>query len=295
MKKSLTLTIVANMTSNYGETLGNISTVHKYYSNGRAFGMVSKERLKSEVCEQCGLTADMQTVVDKKVTQKDVSEVLNAKNCRALEAGYMNTISKSSYKRNSSFYFTDAISCDPLINEVRFHNNLRMATYNAKEKGLNLSMDADTIGLMPYQYEYDKALKVYSLTIDLDRVGKDKNFNVEAEPEEKATRVKMLLDGVRYLSLVVKGSLDDASPLFVVGGMSSRRTHVFENLVKVHRGEFQLNKALKERLKEGYKVGLYENGVFTNEAQIIEELSPISVDEFFDNLYAEIEEYYGVN
>lgn len=294
MKKSLTITIIANMTSNYGETLGNISTVHKYYSNGRAFGMVSRERLKSEVCEQCGLTADMQTVVDKKVTQKNVSEILNAENCRALEAGYMNTVSKASYKRNSSFYFTDAISCDPLISEVRFHNNLRMATYNAHANGLNLSMDADSIGLMPYQYEYDKTLKVYSLTIDLDRVGKDENFNVEAPAEEKVTRVKMLLDGVRYLSLVVKGSLDNAAPLFIVGGMSPQRTHVFENLVKAPRGEVQLTKALKEKLQEGYKVGLCENGTFSNEEQIIDELSPVSVNEFFEDLYKEIEEYYGL-
>ena len=47
---------------------------------------------------------------------------------------------------------------------------------------------------MPYQYEYDKSLKTYSITIDLEMVGKDDNFQEEAEAEEKAERVCMLLN-----------------------------------------------------------------------------------------------------
>ena len=40
---------------------------------------------------------------------------------------------------------------------------------------------------MPYQYEFDKSLKIYSLTIDLDMIGRDENFDSEeASAEEKA-------------------------------------------------------------------------------------------------------------
>ena len=34
-----------------------------------------------------------------------------------------------------------------------------MATNYAKENGLNVQNHADQVGLMPYQYEYDKSLK----------------------------------------------------------------------------------------------------------------------------------------
>ena len=43
---------------------------------------------------------------------------------------------------------------------------------------------------MPFQYEYDKSLKAYSMTIDLTMIGKDSNFDTEeASNEEKAKRV----------------------------------------------------------------------------------------------------------
>lgn len=72
---------------------------------------------------------------------------------------------------------------------------------------------------MPYQYEYDKSLKVYSLTIDLEMIGKDDNFAQEknykeADNKEKADRVKSILDAVENLSLTVKGNLDNAEPVF---------------------------------------------------------------------------------
>ena len=34
--KALTLTVVASMTSNYGEGLGNVGSIQKVYKNGKA-------------------------------------------------------------------------------------------------------------------------------------------------------------------------------------------------------------------------------------------------------------------
>lgn len=73
---------------------------------------------------------------------------------------------------------------------------------------------------MPYQYEYDKSLKIYSITIDLEMIGKDENFEGEADAKEKADRVICLLYAIENLSLVVKGNLDNAEPIFAVGGLS---------------------------------------------------------------------------
>lgn len=46
MSKALTLTIVANMTSNYSERLGNISSVQKVYKNRKIYTVRSKESFK---------------------------------------------------------------------------------------------------------------------------------------------------------------------------------------------------------------------------------------------------------
>ena len=216
--KALTLTVIANMTSNYGEGLGNVGSIQKIYKNGKTYAIRSRESLKNALMVQSGMYDDLKVEVDTKVTQKMVSEEINAANHRALEGGYMNT-SSSKKIRKSSFYLTDAISFNSFINEARFHNNLFLAQTYAKENSINLQEKETKSGLMPYQYEYDKSLKRYSITIDLDKVGVDENYHAEAAPQEKAFRVKSLLKAIKNLSLVVKGNLDNAEPLFIVGGI----------------------------------------------------------------------------
>lgn len=294
MSKSLTLTVIANMTSNYGEGLGNISSVQKVFKNGKAYATRSRESLKNAIMIQSGMYDDLQTNVDKKVNQKVVSQELNATNCKALEGGYMNT-SGTTHIRNSSFYLTDAIACDDFVNETRFHNNLYQASNFAKNNGLNLQAEAGKCGLIPYQYEYDKSMKAYSITIDLDMIGKDDNFDVpEANAEEKAGRVIAILNVIESLSLIVKGNLDNAEPLFAVGGLIDRKTHYFENVVRVKENKLTITKELKDRIAEGCNISLLENGSFSNEIEIKKELSPISVTKFFNDLREEIKSYYGV-
>lgn len=292
-KKALTLTVVANMTSNYGEGLGNISSVQKVFKNGKSYATRSRESLKNSIMVQSGMYDDLQTSVDG-ATQKFVSAKLNATNCRALEGGYMNTTG-TTFKRNSSFYLTDAIACDDFVNETRFHNNLYLASNFANNNKLNLQTDAGKCGLMPYQYEYDKTMKMYSITIDLEMIGKDENFDTpEANSKEKADRVNAILRAIETLSLVVKGNLDNAEPLFVVGGLIDRKTHYFENVVKVKEDKLLITEDLKDRIKKGCNVALLEGGNFKNEAEIKAELTPSSVSKFFDSLRDEVNAYYGV-
>lgn len=294
MKKALTMTVVANMTSNYSEGLGNISSVQKVFKEQHVFAMRSRESLKNAICVQAGLYDDLETSVDG-AAQKLVSEKVNAATCRALEGGYMST-KDLTYIRNSSFYLTDAVACDSFINETRFHNNLYLATNNAKANGVNLQDKdgAGKAGLMPYQYEYDKSMKLYSLTVDLEMVGKDENFNAEADASEKADRVLALLEAVRNLSLVVKGNLDNAEPLFIVGGMSNRKTHYFENVVRVKNGALSITEDLKDKLSEDFQCALLRGDNFVNEDQIVKELNPVSMKQFFDTLSGQVKSYYGI-
>ena len=295
--KALTITVVANMTSNYSEGLGNIASVQKVFKNGKVYTIRSRESLKNAIMVQSGMYDDLETEVDGAV-QKLVTDKLNASNCRALEGGYMSTKGTTNI-RNSSFYLTDAISCESFVNETRFHNNLYLASNYAEKNNINLQDKAKEAGLMPYQYEYDKSLKVYSMTIDLEMIGKDDNFKdeegyKEASPEEKAARVNALLDAVETLSLTVKGNLDNAEPVFIVGGLGDRKTHYFENVVKVENDKLVVNSDLKAKLNKGYSVAMLESRVFKNEDEINRELHPISVCEFFHKLKSQVKEYYNI-
>ena len=298
--KALTLTIVAKMTSNYSEGLGNVSSIQKVFRNGKIYATRSRESLKNAIMTNSGMYDDMEVIVDG-ATQKQVTEEKNASNCRALEGGYMNT-SGETVIRKSSFYLTDAVACDEFVNETRFHNNLYLASKFAKDNGINLQNEAKKAGLMPYQYEYDKSLKQYSITFDLDKVGVDENFNQEASGEEKAARVNAILEAVRTLSLVVKGNLDNAEPIMVFGGIGRYKTHYFENVVRVKRDRLDITKDLESRLGissdeecariSDYKVAMLEGGNFENEDEIIEKLKPMGVSEFFDNLEEDVRKYY---
>lgn len=292
--KSLTLTVIAKMTSNYSESLGNIGSVQKVFQKGKVYSMRSRESLKNAIMVQSGMYDDLQTSVDG-AAQKYVSEEVNATNNRALEGGYMNTQGKFTYVRNSSFYLTDAIACNSFVNETRFHNNLYLASNYAESKNINLQEKAKESGLMPYQYEYDKSEKIYSLTIDLDMIGKDENFDVpEASKEEKAERVNCILNAVQNLSLIVRGNLDNAEPIFVVGGLSDRKTHYFENVVSVKGNRFHITTDLKNKLAEGFSCGLLQGDNFSNEEEMVKELKPVAVSEFFNNLREEVKKYYEV-
>lgn len=291
IKKAITLTVVANMTSNYSENLGNIGSVQKIYKKGHVYTIRSRESLKNAVMVQSGMYDDLVTTVDG-ATQKEATPDRNAANNRALEGGYMTT-GKDTYIRNSSFYLTDAVACEPFVNETRFHNNLYLASNYAKANDLNLQKNADKAGLMPYQYEYEKTMRVYSITIDLGMIGTDPNFTTEeADGAEKAARVNSLLDAVENLSLVVKGNLDNAEPIFVVGGFSDKKTHYFENVVKVIDNKLMISEDLVQKISKGYSVALLRGQNFDNEEEVMEKLNPVSVGEFFETLRAQVSEYY---
>ena len=294
-KKSLTLTVIAKMTANYGEGLGNVSSIQRVFRNNQAYAIRSKESLKNAVMVQSGMYDDLEVSIDG-AAQKLVSEDINAANNRSLEGGYMNTKAgkdKSTYKRNSSIYFTDAISTESFVNETRFHNDLYLAERYANLNGLNVQKDADKVGLMPFQYEFDKGLKSYSVTIDLEEIGKDDNFAEEASNEEKIERVNAILDAIQHLSLIVKGNLDNAEPLFVVGGISERKTHVFENVVKVKNNKLIISEELQNRLNDGFSCGLMLGDIFDNEKEIVEKLSPESVNKFFEKLKDNVRDFYN--
>lgn len=292
MKKSnnLTLTIVASMHANYGEGLGNISTVQKINFNHKQYAIRTKESLKRAIMEKSGLYDDLKTVVNgaaQKMINKDNTLEVSA----ALEGGYLTT-EKNTYKRNSSFTVSDAISIVPFSVDTRFCNNLLLAQNYAMLNGYNVNDDAKKSGLMPYQYEVDDELKIYSISIDLEKIGVDRNFNINVDADEKIYRVNALLDAVKNLSLIVKGFLDNAEPLFVVGGLCNNKTNVFENVVMVKDNKISITSSLINKIKEYDAKVAFVEGIFDNDSEIRTELNAIDVNTFFNALKEDVKKYY---
>ena len=100
------------------------------------------------------------------------------------------------------------------------------------------------------------------------------------------------MDAVENLSLVVRGNLDNAEPVFVVGGLSERKTHYFENVVHVEEEKLILSEDLKIKLEKGFQAGLLRGNLLQNEEEIEKELAPVSVPVFFENLRKQVLDYY---
>ena len=113
-----------------------------------------------------------------------------------------------------------------------------------------------------------------------------------AGKEERIARVVAILEAVQNLSLVVRGNMDNAEPVFIVGGIGKRKTHYFENVVQMDHLSLKLGEDLKSKLKEGYRAGLLEGYNFDNEDEIKAELNTVGIGEFFADLKQEVRAYY---
>ena len=291
MKNTLTFTIVANITSNYGESLGNVSTIQKIQKNGRKYACRSMESMKNAIMNEAHFYDDLKTVSDNKVATKYVGEDWTLVQSKALEGGYMLASKKGTKIRTSSFLLTNAISVNPFDADYQFHTNLGLAQKAAKEKGLYLQENAAECGLMPFNYEFSKDLKIYSITTYLDKIGVDENYNINLSNEEKCNRVFMLLDAIQNLKLLVRGSLDNAEPMFIVGGFTNTYRHEFENCVKVKNNEIVLFDDFIEKVEKGCHAGIF-GATFDNEDEVKEKLNATSINKFFETIKGEVKDYF---
>ena len=104
----------------------------------------------------------------------------------------------------------------------------------------------------------------------------------------------MFLNAVETLSLIVKGNMDNAEPVFAVGGLSERKTHYFENVVHVKEDRLELSEDLIIKKNQGFHAALLKGQTLENEKEIEETLKTMNMPEFFQTLKEEVREYYGV-
>lgn len=287
--KGLTMTFVFEAESaNYGEGIGNVTSLKKLSRDGgRAYTYISRQALRYNIINQMGCD---NTPLD---LYKDVIQFApdaTIKDYPEIDLfGYMKTI-KPIRTRPAVTRLSNAIALETFNADLDFLTNKNLLDrYNEdvskKKNGSNIS-----------QSEIHKSYYSYTITIDLDKVGIDKNDKIEIENSEKAERVKKFLDAVKFLYRDIKGRRENLSPIFAIGGVYSIKNPFFENRVKCYNNMINIEAIksvlnLDKEISDNTNVGLI-NGIFRNNDELINELNAIDMSELFDKIKGEVDAYY---
>jgi len=206
-------------------------------------------------------------------------------------------------KRSSPVKITYAFSISKFQGDMDFMNNID--AFNRYIKHIKPE-ESDRQQAIP-QSEQHTAHYYYTIAIDLDRIGvwETENRTEEVIPaEEKAKRVKDLLDIIRTLSRQIRGRYENLSPVFVIGGIYKVKNPFFMGCIGATETEdrkllLEINRLLDckgiipEEERDNTLCGLL-SGFFANEQEIREKLNCKSVGEVFEELKNKVGEIYGV-
>lgn len=292
--KGLTFSVIFRANSmNYGEGTANISELKKFHrGNGDVYTFASRQSLRYDMIRLGNQFYDWNLdVVDKKQGVVQFKQDCTIEDSVEMDLfGYMKTKAKSgATKRSAVARLSHAISLEPYRSDLEFLNNMGLAT--------RIEEDANLATLEQHVSYY-----TYTMTIDLSRVGID--GEVELSNEEKATRVKQLLEVIKFLNREIRGRQENLAPLFVIGGVYAIPNPFFQGRMALLQGEReQLNTNLLkdtvnttlfgETLKDSTQIG-YVRGTFENEEDFGEIAEVGTVDEFFTHLAEQVNDYYGV-
>ena len=285
-REGLTVTMIFLAESaNYGEGVGNIATLKKLSrGNYEQYSYISRQALRYNIVSQ--LNWD-NTPVDEKSGVVQFAPSATIEEYPEIDLfGYMKTTKEGDQKggaatRSAVARLSNAVALEPYQSDMDYLTNMGLA----KRKN---------VGNVIAQSEIQRSRYSYTLSIDLDRVGKD--GELEIKEEEKADRVDRLLDAVHYLYRDIKGRRENLSPIFVIGGRYERKNPFFENRIRVEENRLNtvpLQEIMNEetQIREHTFVGVMA-GMFENEEEIRKSLHPGTVGEAFAGLKKEVKDYY---
>lgn len=282
--KGLTLSmIIETESANYAEGYNNITTLKKLTrGDGNTYTYISRQALRYNIVEQMKCDNTPVEAIgsgEKKVIQFHPDSTI-AEYPEIDFFGYMKTRGgDSATTRNAVVRLSNAISLEEFEADTDFLTNM----------GLAKRIDAkNSIA----QSEIHKSYYAYTITIDLDKVGVDKD--IEISEEEKKKRVKELLKTIEFLYRDIKGRRENLSPIFAIGGVYDRKNPFFENRIQVKNNKLNTSMLKEiinadEDISKNTKVG-YIDGKFENNNEIKEELQAMKISEFFDGLIKKVEE-----
>ena len=286
-RNGLTMTIIFQAESaNFGEGIGNL-TVLKKYSRGdkNQYTYISRQALRYNIIQQLGY--DNTPISNESGVVQFAADASIDKYPEVDLFGYMKTVSKKdnsagkSSTRSAVVRLSNAVSLEPFNSDLDFLTNMGLA----KREGYDNAIA---------QSEIHRSLYAYTITIDLDRVGEDGDISLS--PDEKINRIEALLKTVMFLYRDIKGRRENLSPLFVIGGVFSRKNPFFSNAINVSNGKLNINSIksvlnMMQEEKEFVKIGLV-NGIFDNETDIINELDAKVVGEVFNEIIDDMKKTY---
>lgn len=296
-KAGLTVTIVFQASSaNYGEGLGNISTLKKLTrGDGEQYSYISRQALRYNIVnemdeELAPLSAEGSG--DKTVIQyaKDAS----IKNAPEIDLfGYMKTTKGSnSAVRSAKVRLSNAISQEPYTDDYDFLTNMSLANRIRKQE------QDDKLNGSIAQSEIQQSYYVYTVAIDLEQIGIDENDGTNLDDKEKERRINKLLRVIQYLYRDIRGRREDLKPLFIIGGIYDIKNPIFENVVKVHNNEIDLSAIdsvlADPTVKADTETGLVD-GIFKNNDEIKADLNAANVATFMTNLKKKVADFYEGN
>ena len=300
-KKGLTITMIVKAQSlNYGEGIGNIAELKKLSrGNGNVYTFASRQALRYDIVrlgnEMFGWNLE---TVDKSKGTVQFKDNITIKESEEMDLfGYMKTAKKTeddkggSNIRSAAVRLSHAISLEEYKSDMEFLNN----------KGL-----ADRINEHPNLANIEQHLSyyTYTITIDLEKIGID--GSIEIENKTKAKRIKELLEIIKLLNREIRGREENLSPVFIIGGIYNINSPFFLGRIKLKGKEENFNldtEIIEETMKlklgettieENTSIGLLKN-TFGNEEEIKEKFNNkvSSIQEFFEKLEKNIEEYYN--
>lgn len=292
--KGMTFSVIFRANSlNYGEGTANISELKKFHrGTGDVYTFASRQSLRYDMVRLGNQFFDWNlNVVDK--AQGVVQFKPDCTIADSVEMdlfGYMKTKAKEgATKRSAVVRLSHAISLEPYRSDLEFLNNMGLAN--------RINEDANLATLEQHVSYY-----TYTMTIDLSRVGVDQD--IELPNEEKATRVKQLLEVVKFLNREIRGRQENLAPLFIIGGVYTIPNPFFQGRMALLEGEKErLNVDLLkdtvqtavfgESIREATKIG-YVRGTFENEAEFTQVAEAGTVDAFFTHLAEQVDSFYGV-
>lgn len=286
MNQGLTITfiIMAN-SANYAENFGNISTLKKLHrGDGSAYSYISRQALRYSLVKNIHWD---NTPVDNEQKVVQFSPDTSIQDYPEIDFfGYMKTKAKKDAETRSAVCrISHAISLEPYQADLDFLTNMGLAKRSQLENAIA-------------QSEIHQSLYAYTITLDLDLVGRDKveDKEIEISKAEKIKRVKTLLTGFKLLYRDIKGRRENLSPIFAIGGIYDTKSPYFEGRIKVEKNKLNVEMlknvmALDEDIQKNTKIG-YMGGIFKNNEEIESMLSPLNIGDFFGQLEKKVEAYY---
>ena len=286
-RNGLTMTIIFQAESaNFGEGIGNL-TVLKKYSRGdkNHYTYISRQALRYNIIQQLGY--DNTPISNESGVVQFAADASIDKYPEVDLFGYMKTVSKKdnsagkSSTRSAVVRLSNAVSLEPFNSDLDFLTNMGLAKREGYENAIA-------------QSEIHRSLYAYTVTIDLDRIGEDGDISIPVD--EKINRIETLLKTIMFLYRDIKGRRENLSPLFVIGGVFSRKNPFFSNAINVNNGNLNISSIksvldMMQEEKEFVKVGLV-NGIFNNEDDIINELNAKGVGEIFNEIIDDMKKAY---